>query len=138
MKYILAFRNLIMSSLLILFIGLSSCEKKIFEEPFQNVEPEAAFSTAERIEKTAIGMYDALQNREFLGGHVLIYGDIRGTDVNIPSYFGNMPQFNITSADVNSENCWKDGFRTIYETNYFMQQFQKNSAKVSPEKVNSI
>ncbi|MGF6850187.1 hypothetical protein QFZ51_005422 [Chitinophaga sp. W3I9] len=66
---------------------LFSCSKVNDQIPFSKLTPEEAFSTPERIEKSAIGMYDALQNGEFLGGRVLIYSDVRSVDVNISSLF---------------------------------------------------
>ena len=79
---------------------LPSCRKALFEEPITSLSPTSAFESAERVDKAAVGMYDQLQNAEFLGGRALIYADIRGIDANPNAQFGNMYQFNtINSSD---------------------------------------
>ena len=47
-----------------------------------------AFANPDRISKSATGMYDQLQNAEFLGGRALIYGDVRSDDTNPAGFFG--------------------------------------------------
>lgn len=112
---------------------LFSCSKVNDQIPFSKLTPEEAFSTPERIEKSAIGMYDALQNGEFLGGRVLIYSDVRSVDVNISSYFGNVPTFNMLSNNVYAFNCWSGGYRTIFESNYFSQNLKDHESVVGAE-----
>jgi hypothetical protein len=84
-----------------------------------------AYATPDRIAKSAVGMYDQLQNAEFLGGRVLIYGDVRSDDTNIAGYFGNVPIFNQQANDAFASNAWTGGYRTLYGANYFMQQLAK-------------
>lgn len=112
---------------------LFSCSKVNDQIPFSKLTPEEAFSTPDRIEKSAIGMYDALQNLEFLGGRVLVYSDIRGNDVNISSYFGNIPTFNMLSSNTIAFNCWSGGYRTIFESNYFSGNLQEHQKVVAPD-----
>jgi hypothetical protein len=81
-----------------------------------------AYATPDRIAKSAVGMYDQLQNAEFLGGRVLIYGDVRSDDTNIAGYFGNVPVFNQQANDAFASNSWTGGYRTLYGVNYFMQR----------------
>ncbi|MBO9641289.1 MAG: RagB/SusD family nutrient uptake outer membrane protein [Siphonobacter aquaeclarae] len=119
----------------VLLAGLSSCEKQLFEEPYKNLSPEQAFATAERIEKSAVGMYDKLQNPEYLGGRVLIYADIRSIDTNVPTFFGQMPNFNtLISSDGTVANAWQGGYRTIYEANLFVKNLDANKSKVTDAK----
>lgn len=120
--------------LLGVLITFSSCEKKIFEEPYNSLSPADAFSSPERIEKAATGMYDALQNLEFFGGRVLIYTDIRGIDTGAPSYFAQIPQFNtLSSTNADIRLSWQAAYRTINETNLFTKNLEANPGKISDE-----
>lgn len=112
----------------------TSCEKQLFESPYAQLDPAEAFSSADRIAKTAIGMYDALQNREFFGGRVLIYADIRGIDCGVPRYFGNMADFSaLRSDDIVVEDAFIGGYRTINEANLFLKNITTYSGVASPE-----
>lgn len=115
------FRNIKLTVFVMTVTFFFSCSKLTEQLPFTSVSPKDAFSTPERIEKTSMGMYDALQNAEFFGGRALIYADIRGNDVNAPSYFGNMSTFNVLSNDATVLACWTGGYRTIYEANLFIK-----------------
>lgn len=112
---------------------LFSCSKVDDQVPYTTLPPDAAFGSPERIEKAALGMYDALQNAEFLGGRVLIYADVRGNDVNPSSYFGQMPTFNMLATTNFAFNCWAGGYRTIFEANLFTKNLQSNESVVGPE-----
>ena len=84
-----------------------------------------AYATPDRISKSAVGMYDQLQNLEFLGGRALIYGDIRSDDTNPAGFFGNVPVFQQLANDAFASNSWTGGYRTLYGVNYFQQQLAK-------------
>lgn len=113
----------------------SSCQKEIFEDPINSLSPQAAFETAERVEKSAIGMYNALQNANFFGGRVLIYADIRATDVNPPTYFGSLPQFtSVTSSETNTQLAWQGAYASIGETNLFMKNLEAAKNVVAANK----
>ena len=86
-----------------------------------------AYATPDRIAKSAVGMYDQLQNAEFLGGRALIYGDIRSDDTNPAGFFTNVPVFNQQANDAFALNAWTGGYRTLYGVNYFQQQLAKNA-----------
>jgi hypothetical protein len=122
-----------LNKLLFASLLLVSCSKVDEQQPYENLIPSAAFGTAERIEKSAVGMYDALQNAEYLGGRVLIYADVRGNDVNIASYFGNIPTFDMLSSNAIAFNCWSGGYRTIYESNFFSDNLKENEAVIGAE-----
>ncbi|MDF2474887.1 MAG: RagB/SusD family nutrient uptake outer membrane protein [Sphingobacterium sp.] len=129
----LKFKYILMGSIAFgsLFV---SCEKQLFESPYAQLDPAEAFASADRIAKTAIGMYDALQNREFLGGRVLIYSDIRGIDCGVPSNFGNIPNFSLLrSDDLIVEDAFIGGYRTINEANLFLKNIAIYSGIASPE-----
>lgn len=110
-----------------------SCSKVNDQSPYAKLDPNAAFSTPERIAKSAVGMYDALQNLEFFGGRVLIYVDQRGLDANKAAYFPNVATFDMLSNSTTAFNCWSGGYRTINETNFFSQKLKENESKVTPE-----
>lgn len=102
------------------------------QDPYTALTPDQAFSTADRILKTATGMYDGLQNAEFLGGRALIYGDVRSDDTNPSPYFSTVANPQSTLAnDTYATNAWTGGYRTIYATNYFLQGIAANSGKTS-------
>ncbi|MGE8428330.1 MAG: RagB/SusD family nutrient uptake outer membrane protein [Sphingobacterium sp.] len=112
----------------------SSCQKQTFEKPYAYLEPEEAFLNADRISKTATGMYDALQNRDFLGGRELIYADIRGIDCSAGPFFGTVPNYeNLTSENAMVQAAFVAGYRTIYETNYFLKNIEKYKGRAKPE-----
>lgn len=117
--------------------ALPSCRKALFEEPVNSLAPGAAFESKERVEKTAIGMYDQLQNPEFFGGRVLIYADIRGIDAFPNGQFGVMNQFNtVTSSDATVGRAYQAAYRTIGEVNLFLKNLGLASGVVSAEKSN--
>jgi starch-binding outer membrane protein, SusD/RagB family len=127
------FKYTIQAGIIGIMLTLGSCEKEIFEEPYTSLSPKDAFSTPDRITKSATGMYDQLQNLEFFGGRVLIYADIRGIDAFANTFFGNMPQFNTTlSSDATVAAAWKGAYRTIYESNNFITNLAANPGKISP------
>ncbi len=126
--------NIALAAVMVLTMG--SCQKTLFEEPFQNLSPEAAFESPERVEKSAIGMYDQLQNREFLGGRILIYVDQRGADVNPATYFGDIALFTpVTANNAFAATAYEGGYRTIGEANLFLKNMAKAGDIVPANKV---
>lgn len=126
LKYILI-GSLAMASL------FSSCQKQTFEKPYAYLEVEEAFLNADRIAKTATGMYDALQNRDFLGGRMFIYADIRALDCSAGPYFGTVPNYqNLQSDNAMVQAGFVAGYRTIYETNYFLKNIGKYTGRAKP------
>ena len=104
---------------------VTSCKKdKLCLAPLNSISQSDAFSTADRIEKTSVGMYDALQNQNFFSGRILIYADMRGLDVVPNNYFGNMGFYSTTnSTDATVGNAFQAGYRTIYQSNLFIKGF---------------
>ncbi|AMR27366.1 hypothetical protein A0257_09840 [Hymenobacter psoromatis] len=108
----------------LLLAPLAGCDV-LTQVPPAALSDAEAYATPDRIAKSAVGMYDQLQNLEFLGGRVLIYGDIRSDDTNSAGYFGNVPAFNQQPNDGFASNSWTGGYRTLYGVNYFQQQLAK-------------
>ncbi len=111
----------------------TACSKVNEQEPYVNIDPSQVFNSPARIEKAALGMYDALQNAEFLGGRALIYVDQRGNDVTVSSFFGQIPTFNMLSNNVTALNAWTGAYRSIFEANYFMKNLQMNEGVIGNE-----
>jgi len=119
----------------VITMALPSCRKALFEEPVNSLDPGAAFESKERVEAAAVGMYNQLQNREFFGGRILIYADIRGVDAFPNAQFGNMYQFNtVTSSDGTTALAYEGGYRTIGEVNLFLKNLAGATGIVDPEK----
>ncbi|RZJ92412.1 MAG: hypothetical protein EOO60_07115, partial [Hymenobacter sp.] len=77
----------------LLLAPIAGCDV-LTQVPTSALSDAEAYATPDRIAKSAVGMYDQLQNLEFLGGRALIYGDIRSDDTNPAGFFGNVPVFN--------------------------------------------
>lgn len=115
--------------------AMTACQKDIFEEPFTSLSPVDAFNSPERIEKAAVGMYDQLQNPNYLGGRVLIYGDVRGTDIDQATYFDPLPRFTTVLANNSTvAGAWQGAYRTIGETNLFLANLAAKQSIVSAAK----
>lgn len=89
--------------------------------------PAESYSTADRISKAAVGMYDGLQNAEFLGGRALIYSDVRSDDLDPAAYFSDIATFSAQANSAYATNAWTGGYRTIFQVNYFLQNLAANS-----------
>ena len=123
--------NLRQAALFALLLATATSCDVLTQDPPTALTEEDAFANPDRIAKSAIGMYDQLQNREFLGGRALIYGDIRSDDTSPATGFGNVPNFAQQANDVFATNAWTGGYRTLYGANYFLQQIAKNPGKTT-------
>lgn len=90
------------------------------------------YSDADHISKTMAGVYDGLQNAEFMGGRAMVYSDIRSGDTDIPTFFGNVGRFQMLSSDNAPATAWVGGYRTIFSANSFLQNIALNSGKLTP------
>jgi starch-binding outer membrane protein, SusD/RagB family len=121
---------------LLTVVGGIGCGKELNEEPFNAISASDAFNSPERIDKSAVGMYDQLQNSNFFGGRILVYADIRGVDASpASSFFGDIGLFHTLKSDNNTVAlAWQGAYRTIYEANLFLKNFAPNAGLVSPAK----
>ncbi|RSK45719.1 RagB/SusD family nutrient uptake outer membrane protein [Hymenobacter perfusus] len=124
-------RQLVLCALLM--ATATSCDDVLDQDPPAALTQEDAFANADRIQKTAIGMYDQLQNPEFLGGRALIYSDVRSDDTNPASFFGGIGTFTALANDATVTAAWTGGYRSLYGANFFLQEMPKNTGKVSAE-----
>jgi hypothetical protein len=108
--------------LLTALVMLTACENEVLDHPYyMGDSADLIFTDAEKIAAASVGLYDALQNSEFLGGRAQIYVDARGMDVNPPTFFGSLSMFNPTSSDATVTNAWQAAYRTINECNTFLK-----------------
>ncbi|MDR2449456.1 MAG: RagB/SusD family nutrient uptake outer membrane protein [Prevotellaceae bacterium] len=109
-----------------------SCD--VLDQPYHmGYDADAIFSDPEKIRSAAIGMYDAFQSAEFLGGRAQIYADIRGMDVNPASYFGAVSTHDgtLTSSNGIVQNAWTGAYRTLFEINLFLENIAANPGVTS-------
>ena len=115
----------------LLLLGAAGCNV-LQQDPYNALTEADAYANADRISKSAIGMYDALQNAEFLGGRALIYSDVRSDDTNASPFFSTIANpASILPNDTYVTNAWSGGYRTLYGVNYFLQQIAANTGKTT-------
>ncbi|CAK7027738.1 MAG: hypothetical protein PETM_01135 [Petrimonas sp.] len=114
---------------LVLFSALllTACEEDILDDNpyYMGDSADQIFTNAEKIAAANMGLYDALQNAEFLGGRAQIYVDARGLDVNPPTFFGLMSTFSNTASDATTTNAWQGAYRTVGECNAFLEGIER-------------
>lgn len=116
-------------------MAVSSCDV-LNQSPPAALSINDAFASADRIDKSALGMYDGLQNAEFYGGRVLIYGDVRADDVDYSAYFAGVSDFSATSASGYAATAWTGGYQTIFSANLFMQNLAAHPGVVTSDVAN--
>ncbi|OON69134.1 RagB/SusD family nutrient uptake outer membrane protein [Hymenobacter sp. CRA2] len=120
----------------LLIITAPGCDLLEQDDP-QALGPNDIFGSPSRIDKLAIGMYDGLQNGEFLGSHALIYSDIRSDDTDPSGFFGGIALSNATASDGNAAATWLAGYQSMYTANYLMQELtRRNGAGLDAAKYN--
>ena len=115
---------------LLLLAAAPGCEV-LTQEPPASLTQEDTFTSPDRVSKAVISMYDAVQNNEFLGGRVLVYGDVRSDDTDPAAFFTTVSNFTQLANDGTSLNAWTGGYRTLYSINFFLQNLQANPGVVS-------
>ncbi|GAB3835013.1 RagB/SusD family nutrient uptake outer membrane protein [Hymenobacter jeollabukensis] len=120
----------------LLLTATASCDLLQQQSP-QDFNPNDVFSTPARIDKAAVGMYDALQDGEFLGSRALVYADVRSDDVELSPAFNNLAISNIPSSDGSALGAWAGGYRSMYMANYMIRELTKrNGAGLDVAKYN--
>lgn len=114
----------------------ASCDLLQQDSP-QDFSPDDVFGSPARVEKAAVGMYDAMQDGSFLGSRALIYNDVRSDDVDPPGAFSSLAFGNITSGDGFALGAWAGGYRSMYMANYMIRELTKRGGEgLTPEKYN--
>ena len=119
-------KNIFIGTILTALV-LTSCDV-LDQKYYMGSSSEQIFVSLANIESASYGLYDALQNAEFLGGRAQIYVDVRSNDVNPPTFFGNLSIFSPTAADGTCANAWQGAYRTIAECNLFLEGIEKAKA----------
>ena len=123
---------------LMALVFTASCKKSdLFEDPLDAISQATAYSTPDRITKTATGMYAALQNANWTCGRNLIYSDVMGLDANPSPYFAQVGYFDKMRAnDGTVQASWSAAYNIIYTTNLFVKNFTPVKDMVSADKAN--
>ena len=126
MKYIKYLNLIVLAS----FIFISCDEETLDNNPYyMGDSADQIYKDSKKIAAANNGLYDALQNLEFLGGRAQIYVDARGLDVNPPTFFGLLSTFSPTSGDATVTLAWQGAYRTIGECNAFLEGIEKAKAE---------
>lgn len=126
---------------LVFAVALSSCEKNINLEPFNQVSETAAFQSPALIALTVSGMYEAAQigyyanpvdpaYRGFPFGAAFVQqGDNRGEDVvNVATFYQLTYTATYSTTSANNVNYWKDSYRLINRCNIVIDGVKKAAA----------
>jgi len=142
-----AFRKSIVP-VLVLAMALTSCEKNIDLQPYNQVSETAAFQTPALISLSVTGMYEAAQMGYYanptvsaprgypFGAAFVEQGDNRGEDVvnNATFYQATYTAAYNASSTMNNVNYWKDSYRLINRCNIVIDGVRTAAtAKVIPD-----
>ncbi|MGL6022174.1 MAG: RagB/SusD family nutrient uptake outer membrane protein [Chitinophagaceae bacterium] len=130
--------NILFLTIIFSIIVLVSCQKQVLENDYyMGMYPKDQFSTPDRIKLAAVGMYNALQSAEFLGGRALIYVDVRSDIVN-PGFPVPMSEFTtLLSTYGYVSSAWLGGYQTIFQCNSFIKNLNENPKVISTELADS-
>lgn len=107
------------------FAMLQSACKTTDVKPQNEISSEIAFTTPSKIEANVIGVYDGLQDPEFLSGRSLIYSDVLGQDVIATGeYFSSIYQYQMLATDTYAANEWSAGYGAIAKANRVIEGIQ--------------
>ncbi len=100
------------------------CSCDVLDQPYYPGYEATAFTTPAQVRSSAVGMYNAMQNLNFLGGRVQVYVDVRSNDTNPSTYFGGISNYNIdlSSTDATVGDAYRAAYRTIGEINLFIEK----------------
>lgn len=117
-----------------------SCEKDVTEIPPVGVlSSDLAFSSAQKIETTTLGIYNDLQSPDFLSGRALIYIDLLGEDIfDKGNFFGTLPIFNQLSSNNIPNLLWTAGYKAIADANRALAGISANAARLTPERAKEL
>lgn len=123
----------LMVPILILSMVISSCEKNIDLQPYNQVSETAAFKTPELIALTVTGMYQAAQLGYYdaayrgypFGAAFVEQGDNRGEDVvNTATFYQLTYTATYSTTSANNVNYWKDSYRLLNRCNIVIDGVQ--------------
>lgn len=133
--------NALKGSLFAFLLLLTSCDGLTDLQPADAFSDQTAFSSPQRVELTAIGMYEAAQSGSYAGGAVRGYpfgaasieqGDMRGEDMlNQALFFQITYEASYTPFSANNVWMWNTLFSLINQANVLIEgSKQAATAKV--------
>lgn len=123
--------------LLALFLIISSCEEIIDLQPYNQVSETTAFTSAQTIALSVIGMYNAAQLGYYnnnprgypFGAAFVEQGDNRGEDVvNTAAFYQYTYTATYSPTTLNNVWMWSDTYRLINRCNIIIEGVQKAGA----------
>ncbi|WP_245586415.1 RagB/SusD family nutrient uptake outer membrane protein [Olivibacter sitiensis] len=122
-----------------LMLSLHSCDEAEYldQVPPTQLSASDIFSTPDRIEGLANGMYAAIKDANFYGGRLLMFMDVRGEDfINTTSNsFTGFDAWNHSYNSGSSDiiNVWSNGYTAINRANILIQGLADNPDVVTAE-----
>jgi len=127
-------RKLVIVPVLVLVMVVSSCEKNIDLQPFNQVSETTAFQTPDLIALSVAGMYQAAQMGYYsnpidpayrgypFGAAFVEQGDNRGEDVvNTATFYQLTYTATYSVSSANNVNYWKDSYRLLNRCNIVIE-----------------
>lgn len=127
-------RKLVIIPVLIFAMVISSCEKNIDLQPFNQVSETTAFQTPDLIALSVTGMYEAAQIGYYanpvnpayrgypFGAAFVEQGDNRGEDVvNTATFYQLTYTATYSTSSANNVNYWKDSYRLLNRCNIVIE-----------------
>ena len=105
-----------------------ACTKVTDIAPQDLISSDEAFNTPSRINAGVIGVYDALQDPDFLAGRSLIYSDVLGEDViTLGDYFSPISNYRMLASDTYAKNEFAAGYEAIQRANRVIEGIEANA-----------
>ena len=110
----------------------ASCTKVLDVEPKMILESENAIVTVRDLEAVLFGAYDGLQSGNLLGGNLVVYSEMLGTDafvdINKLTPFGTKEIYNLaTTVQIGAlRSLWSDAYSTINRANIVIDFIDNN------------
>lgn len=124
---------------LALSIMLSSCEKDVTDlQPYDRITEEGAFNSADRVELSMVGVYDAAQSGFYnqpgqaltvrgypFGAASTEQGDMRGEDMlNVATFYAITYGATYNSSSANNQYMWETLYALINKANVVIEGVQ--------------
>lgn len=119
-------------------LSLSACTGILDEIPVNAIGSATAYANETRINNLVNGVYDAFGNGNFAGGRLVVYGSIRGADLenrtenNVTARNTYAGLFNANDQEI--LGCWQLAYLTINRANDLIEGLVTNASKVSGNK----
>lgn len=109
-----------------------SCSKVLEVEPKMILESENAIVTVRDLEAVLFGAYDGLQSGNLLGGNLIVYAEMLGTDTKVNESrltpFGTKEIYNLaTTVQIGAlRSLWGEAYSTINRANIVIDYIDNN------------